>query len=310
MNLHTLNADFDQLCRLTAAELHIPEDAVRRDYYIVMMLENLAESEYAEKCVFKGGTSLSKCYPHSIDRFSEDIDLTFLGMSLSDKECDRSIKSIETVMTKGMQTAKIPSERSKRSKSMFVWYDDEKEKIKLEIGSTVRPDPYAQRALKTYIQEYLENKGITEAISRFGLHEVRLNVIDIERTFIDKIMSVKRHAICGTLPSKVRHIYDVVKLYEMDEVQQFLSERETLAHLVKLTKETDSFYMNRRNISKEYNPMGAYGFDKWRNCFDGPVRTNYEHLHENLLYSDEKQSLDKAISVFTEIDRIMKEIGE
>ena len=49
MNLHTFNADFDQLCRLTAAELHIPEDAVRRDYYIVMMLENLAESEYAEK---------------------------------------------------------------------------------------------------------------------------------------------------------------------------------------------------------------------------------------------------------------------
>lgn len=181
-------------------------------------------------------------------------------------QADCSIKSIETVMTNGMQTAKIPSERSKRSKSMFVWYDDEKEKIKLEIGSTVRPDPYAQRALKTYIQEYLENKGITEAISRFSLHEVRLNVIGIERTFIDKIMSVKRHAI--------------------------------------------SFYMNRRNISKEYNPLGAYGFDKWRNCFDGPVRTNYEHLHDNLLYSDEKQSLDKAISVFTEVDRIMREIGE
>ena len=154
-------------------------------------------------------------------------------------QADRSIKSIETVMTKGMQTSKIPSERSKRSKSMFVWYDDERDKIKLEIGSTVRPDPYTQRALKTYIQEYLENKGITEAIVRFGLNEVRLNVLGIERTFIDKIMSVKRHAICGTLPSKVRHIYDVVKLFEMDEVQQFLSERETLSRLVKLTKETD-----------------------------------------------------------------------
>ena len=68
--------------------------------------------------------------------------------------------------------------------------------------------------------------------------------------------------------------------------------------------------MNRRNISKEYNPMGAYDFDKWKNCFDGLVRSNYEHLHENLLYSDEKQSLDNAITVFTEVDRIMKEIEE
>ena len=57
--------------------MHIPESAVKRDYYIVLLLEKLGNSTYAEKCVFKGGTSLSKCYPGSIERFSEDIDLTF-----------------------------------------------------------------------------------------------------------------------------------------------------------------------------------------------------------------------------------------
>ena len=31
---------------------------------------------------------MSKCYPGSIERFSEDIDLTFLGMDESDKVCD------------------------------------------------------------------------------------------------------------------------------------------------------------------------------------------------------------------------------
>ena len=33
-------------------------------------------SEHLPKVVFKGGTSLSKCF-HLIDRFSEDIDVTF-----------------------------------------------------------------------------------------------------------------------------------------------------------------------------------------------------------------------------------------
>ena len=59
MNLHEYKDDFRQLCTLAAAYKHIPESAVRRDYHIVMMLKNLAESEYAQSCVFKGGTSFA-----------------------------------------------------------------------------------------------------------------------------------------------------------------------------------------------------------------------------------------------------------
>ena len=93
-----------------------------------MMLKALADSPYAEQCVFKGGTSLSKCYPGSIDRFSEDIDLTFLGMDLSNKACDKAIKNIEAVMSAGAQTEKIRQERSERSKSMYVFCCNRKKK--------------------------------------------------------------------------------------------------------------------------------------------------------------------------------------
>lgn len=63
--------------------------------------------------------------------------------------------------------------------------------------------------VKTYIQEFLESRSFMEDIARFGLETVEINTLNIERTFIDKIMSIKRHAICGTLGHKVRHIYDV-----------------------------------------------------------------------------------------------------
>ena len=85
MKLHTHPEEFRELITVVANETHISESAVERDYYIVMMLKSLADSPYADQCVFKGGTSLSKCYPGSIDRFSEDIDLTFLGMELSER---------------------------------------------------------------------------------------------------------------------------------------------------------------------------------------------------------------------------------
>ena len=310
MKLHTFPEEFRELITVVANEKHISESAVERDYYIVMMLKALADSPYAEQCVFKGGTSLSKCYPGSIDRFSEDIDLTFLGMDLSNKACDKAIKKIEAVMSAGAQTEKILQERSDRSKSMYVWFASPEDRVKLEIGSTVRPDPYSRKTVKTYIHEFLEERGFVEDITRFELSSVEINTLNIERTFIDKIMSVKRHAICGTLDRKVRHIYDVVRLFQMPEIQSFLAETEELKRLVRLTKDTDSFYIGRRNISAEYDPAGPYNFPAWQNHFDYSIRSTYETLHQTLLYTDEKQNFDVALTTFQKISELLSAIDE
>lgn len=310
MKLHTNPDDFHELISIVAQEKSISESAVERDYYIVMMLKELSESEYADQCVFKGGTSLSKCYPNSIERFSEDIDLTFLGMELSDKACDKAIKAIEKIMTKGANTEKINSERSNRSKSMYVWFAAPEDRIKLEIGSTVRPDPFSTKIVKTYIQEYLEDHGFAEDAKEYGLAPVSVNTLNIERTFIDKVMSVKRHAICGTLNRKVRHIYDVTRLFQMDEIRYFLEDKAQLKRLIRLTKETDSFYLGRRNTPVDYDPTGLYDFSSWKQYFDAGIRTTYEHLHENLLYTNEKQNFDTAIETFEQIDQILASIGE
>ena len=67
----------------------------------------LSESKFSNDCVFKDGTSLSKCFPNSIERFSEDIDLTYMNTDgKSDKEIERNLKSIEKVMTLGFETEK------------------------------------------------------------------------------------------------------------------------------------------------------------------------------------------------------------
>ena len=310
MKLHVFPEEFQELITVVANDKHISESAVERDYYIVMMLKTLADSPYAEQCVFKGGTSLSKCYPGSIDRFSEDIDLTFLGMELSDKACDKAIKKIETVMSTSAQTEKIPQERSDRSKSMYVWFGEPENRVKLEIGSTIRPDPYSKRTVKTYIHEFLESRGFQDDIIRFELTPVEINTLNIERTFIDKIMSVKRHAICGSLERKVRHIYDVTRLYQMPEIQAFLADTDELKRLVQLTKETDSFYIGRRNISAEYDPTGPYNFPAWQHRFDAAIRSTYESLHETLLYTDERQDFNLAIETFKIINVLLAAIQE
>lgn len=314
MKLHEHKEEFEELIAIVANHIGIPADAVRRDYYIVMLLKNLQDSEYADMCVFKGGTSLSKCYPGSINRFSEDIDLTFIPVSdLNNKKYSKALKRVEDTMVQGFQMEKIEAERNDRNKSAYVWpVDEDKDacRVKLEIGSSVRPDPYSRKELKTYIQEYLEEQGMQDAIQEFELETVSVNTLDITRTFLDKVMSVKRHAICGTLLRKVRHIYDVTVLFDRPDIQEFLLDTSRLKELLQLTKETDSFYLQKRNISREYDPVGPYAFESWQMHFNDEIRSRYESLHEDLLYTSERQHFEDAVQAFTKISQLFNEIGE
>ena len=71
-------------------------------------------------------------------------------------------------MTIGAQTEKINSERNDRNKSMYVWFDNKANRIKLEIGSSVPRDPFSKRVPKRYIQEFLEKKHGSDDIERYN----------------------------------------------------------------------------------------------------------------------------------------------
>lgn len=314
MNLHNNAELFEELIELAAKLYNLPSSAVRKDYFITLILSNLQNSPYLEHVVFKGGTSLSKCYPGSIERFSEDIDLTYIPeKDMSNKQISKTIKAIEKVLVGYGEMEKIDPERNDRNKSCYVWFTDaykEIERIKLEIGSSVRPHPYSKKELQSYIQDYLEGIDEIGAIEEFQLKRIQVNVLNIERTFIDKLMSVKRHAICGSLNEKVRHIYDVVQLFEMEEIKSFLENKSNLKNIVQITKQTDSVYLEKRDIPKEYNPEGPYGFEVWKDKFSNDIKSSYEDLHNTLLYTNQKQEWSKVEKVFSQIDQVLKEIEE
>lgn len=310
MNLHTNKEDFEDLCLLTSEYIGIPENAIKRDYYIVLLLQNLQNSDIGNECVFKGGTSLSKCYPESISRFSEDIDLTFIPKEeLSNKQYSKKLKKIETLIIGNAKSEKIENECSDRSKSSYVWFEADS-KVKLEIGSSVMPDPYEEKVIKTYIQEFLEYKNMINEIREYQLDEVKINVLSIKRTFLDKVFSVKRHTIDGTINEKVRHIYDVTQLYKMKEIKDFVNDKYKLKELVKKIKETDSFYLQKRNKLSKYNPLEKYNFNFWKKSFTNDVKKRYESLHENLVYGNKKQDFEEAIETFNTIGILFEDIDE
>jgi hypothetical protein len=69
-------ADQAELLDTAAARSGRPAHLLEKDVWIVWTLACLFSSPLADKITLKGGTSLSKAY-NVIDRFSEDIDLTY-----------------------------------------------------------------------------------------------------------------------------------------------------------------------------------------------------------------------------------------
>ena len=102
----------------------------------------------------------------------------------------------------------------------------------------------------------------------------------------------------------------MTRLYQMPEIQAFLAETDELKRLVRLTKDTNSYYIEKRNISAEYDPTDAYNFASWQQYFDSAIRSTYESLHTTLLYTDEKQDFDVAVNTFKQINGRLTEIGE
>ena len=60
----------------TGAHLNLVEIAVEKDFWVCWTLAKLFSLPPSQHLTFKGGTSLSKVY-RIIDRFSEDVDLTY-----------------------------------------------------------------------------------------------------------------------------------------------------------------------------------------------------------------------------------------
>ncbi len=86
MLLHKEKELFREVVISAAEKFRLAVPIVEKDYYVTMILKKL--SLECPECVFKGGTSLSKCY-HVIDRFSEDIEFVMnaqrLDRTLADK---------------------------------------------------------------------------------------------------------------------------------------------------------------------------------------------------------------------------------
>jgi len=154
MTLHENKEAFSNAIRAASDHLGIREIFVEKDYWVTFLLKRLSLSEYADRVIFKGGTSLSKVF-RLIDRFSEDVDLAILKTEgQTETQIRILIRKVEKDLTMGLTELEMPGLTSKQKNYRKTGYnynrivDEENAGIQnqliLEINSFADPVPFSK----------------------------------------------------------------------------------------------------------------------------------------------------------------------
>ncbi len=243
MKLHESSSSFKDAIRATSDHLGIRNVFVEKDYWVTYMLYRLSSSEYADKVVFKGGTSLSKVH-QLIERFSEDVDLAILkSEEQTETQVRNLIRKIEKELVAGFTEVYLDGINSKQTRYRKTAYDYQRfinpdstsgiqELLILEINSFANPVPFRKMPVSSQIGLFLSDTGQIETIEKYGLQLFTLNVLLPESTFIEKILSLIRLSYfddgIDKLRTKIRHFYDLYYLANSDACRHYLHTNEFL----------------------------------------------------------------------------------
>ncbi len=218
MLLHKDREQFESVLNAVSNELGVPITIVEKDYYVTMILKQLAVK--APGCVFKGGTSLSKCH-HAINRFSEDIDITF-----SDKLSQGERKKLKNQVIAGISEyldltiIDWDNTRSRRDYNCYTFkyspiegYVPESiiEGVKMEVVLGSISFPTVEMEVDSYIYQVLKVDNM-DFIREYELEPFTMTLQSIERTFIDKVFAICDYYIRDDVNKHSRHIYDLYML--------------------------------------------------------------------------------------------------
>lgn len=244
--------------RETAARMNVSEVIIEKDFWVCWVLQKLFSLDGVKgHLIFKGGTSLSKCY-RIIQRFSEDIDISVsrehLGFGgdqdpasqTSNKKAKNKVDELGEACTQwvtgpllekltgkfsvlGDQQWEISVDPDDNDQQTLLFaypsaLEDNlsyiKKSVKIEMGARSDHYPAEERSYVPYIKSELPQAPVER--------QNTLKVLKIERTFWEKVTLL--HAECHRDPSKSmpprlsRHLYDLSAIANSEYLESAISE--------------------------------------------------------------------------------------
>ena len=214
---------FSDLIEELAGNSKLYKVEIEKDYYLFLILHELIKLN--GDFVFKGGTSLSKAH-HAIERFSEDVDLSFPYHLGDAKRKGLKYKVIKTASDiTGIPITNFDSTKGGLDVNQYhfkynpLFFDYElsiEPFVRIEVSLMIPAFPYQKMIVQSYLGKYLESKEETKALldEYPELKAFEINVQSLERVFLDKLFASADYYLIKKDERFSRHLYDLYMIYD------------------------------------------------------------------------------------------------
>ena len=220
------------------------------------------------------------------------------------------MKKIESIATVGLIPQPNHQRESKRGNIRKTVYKYQKsiegeffqasDDFIFEINGMSIPEPWEAKEIETDIAKFLSLNDFDSVIKEFELESFSVNVLNKERTFVEKIFAVLDYSFendyTTELKNKIRHIYDIHKLYQNYEVKEFFESDNFFELCSKVVIEND-FFGKRKTTT--YSESKFFLKD-----IITPLKSTYKNDFSKFVYSD----LPDFNEVKTDLEIVLKRI--
>jgi len=284
-----------------------------------LALHRIFTSDIGKEAVFKGGTALSKCY-NIIERFSEDIDMVILrNEAETGNQLKTKIKKISNVVAEILPEIEVEGITNKMgmirktahsyTKTFEGQFGQVRDIIIVESTWLGSFEPYTSATVSSFVAEMMKENNQEELINQYNLNPFEVLVLSLERTLCEKIMSLMRFSFTEDpitdLNNKIRHIYDIHKLLEKEEINAFFQSNE-FDKLLLIVANDDVISFKNNNGWLDNHPATAMIYADIENTWN-QLRTTYNTTFNELVYGElptEEQILATLNTVKERLEKV------
>lgn len=218
-------------------------DILEKDYYVSLLLRELAEKQKELPAFFKGGTALYKAQK-SIRRFSEDIDLTVSIENCSNSQAKKRLEMATKKYTSLPRTTDTEMEEDRKG-SITTVYDYEPavpvdevdplqrfRHVKVEATSFTVSEPFTELEVEPVLYTFASEDQRWIMRKNYGLMPFKIQTIKLERIFADKILAAEFYYDRELYFDVAKHVYDVSIMLDLPSIRALLEDSAELLRMI------------------------------------------------------------------------------
>tara|TARA_R110001592_G_scaffold146211_3_gene370207 strand:- start:430 stop:1425 length:996 start_codon:yes stop_codon:yes gene_type:complete len=305
-----------ELFQATAEAQGLVPAAVEKDFWVCWVLKKIySNATLADQLLFKGGTSLSKCFA-LIERFSEDVDLVLDWRLITDENpYDERSNRQQDMFNKRFELAAQDYIVGALKQALAAAFGDVGQLVARDVGRKELVFQYPSAFSSDYIRPeilievspmsamapsrelVIQSYSAKHFPAQFSDTDISVRTIEARKTFWDKITILHAEAHRPTnkdLPTRYsRHYYDIYQMLNT------WVKGDALADLALL-----------KDVAAFKNKFYPQGWAKYRDIIEGSVQLLPQEHSNARLSSDYKSMQEMIHGNYPEFSEVMAAIKE